>query len=444
MVSVARDVALFRRGRAEETRSALAAELKKVWDHLVPLIRQVSPEERSDIRAAFWTYCDAAAHRRVRRRQMFVIVYAVVSVLAVGLTVSLITWTLDRTRPVVLLAYLITAFLLVSAVWWAVHRRSPIGTAVVAVSAAALAWELRPHSPAAAWWDPRSALASSTTDGRRVSAGIALGSGLTLVLIVVSLLSMAALTPILRSRQGGGSGDVRAFDQFLEVVRLLVDTERRPGINRRSRIQEGLRTAEVALLVMARGGRPVGWAARWHGRKHHREHIRKARRIIAEIQRPNPLAGLREVDDHLLSTMVTCLIGICRDQLGEVLTSLEEAAAVAQPSPAARARRASPGRRKLRQLGAITLPLAILLLLRHFDVPMPGVGWLFGVGVLILALGSFVVLMPGLNPFLDGLGKVLSAISAVLPSVNKEPAGGEPASAPEQRAPSDSTDPAEA
>ncbi|UQU64304.1 hypothetical protein COUCH_36000 [Couchioplanes caeruleus] len=367
LVGVARDIALFRPGRADKTRSELEVQLKKVWYRLIPQIVGKSPDEQTDIRNAFHSFCDAAAHRRVRRRQMFVIAYALMAVLAGGLTVALIGWTLDWTRPAILFAYLVTALLLVGAASWAVHRRSPIGTAAVAASSGALAWELWPHSPSAAWWYPRTALALLASDGRGASAGIALGCGLTLVLIVLSLVSIAVLTVVLRSRLCGGSSDVRAFDHFLEVERLLVDTERRPGINLRPRMQEELRNAVAALRGMVRDGRPVGWPARWHGRKHRREHVVETRRLIVEVRRPNPLAGTCEADARLLSTVRECVIGICQDRLGEVLTSLEKAAVAAQTSSATR--------RKLWQLGAVILLPAILLLLRYFDVPMPDVGW---------------------------------------------------------------------
>jgi hypothetical protein len=205
------------------------------------------------------------------------------------------------------------------------------------------------------------------------------------------------------------------------VVELLVATDHRPGVSRRPQIQKALRTAEVALLLMARGARPVGWAGYWRSRSQHRDYIMKARAIIDRIQQPNPLSGLREADEQLRKTIVTCMVGICRDQLGDVLVALEESAASRTSSPG-KARRVSSPRRKSEQLCIVGLPMAAVLTLRHFHIVPPGLflNALLGFAALILVVGPFVILFPGLHAFLNRLGEVITAVSAVLPMLKGE------------------------
>jgi hypothetical protein len=266
-----------------------------------------------------------------------------------------------------------------------------------------------------------------------------MGSALTVLLIVVALISAVALTLVARSRPGGGPSDVRAFDHFIAVVEIVLNAPHLPGDNRRMRIEEGLRTAKIALLVMARGSRPVGWRARWHSRTHRRELRTSAHQIIKKIDRSNPLSGLREVDDELLATIVKCMIGICDGEIGEVSKSFE---AAATPAGRARVPRISgAARHRARQFLGMILPLAIFLVLWYFKFPMSGavITLLAGFCAVVLVLGAFWLLFPDRSAFLDGIKQILTSVSSAIPSSKNDNAAG--GSVPEQRGPSEDQDP---
>jgi hypothetical protein len=449
LAAVVRDVRLLRRRNADEAEAATEASLLGLWERLTPLLREAPSAERQTTRESFGRYCAAAAHRRVRQRQILVVAYGVLGVVAAVPTVGLIALALDPARPVALIAYLLTTLALAGPAWLALRSQRMITAGVFAVIAGLLCATLRPRPARGTWWDPRIVLAAADTDQRRLAAGIMMGAALTVLLIIVALISASALTLVARSRPGGGASDVRAFDHFIAVIKLLMDTPHRPGDNRRMRIQDGVRTAKIALLVMARGGRPVGWRGRWHSRAHRRELRAKARGIIKKIDRSNPLSGLREVDDELLATIVTCLIGICHDQLGDVSQAFEEAVpAPDAPPDRRRAPRVSAATGRLvRQILGMVLPLAILVMLLGTKFPMPGAvaTSLAGFCALVLVVGAFWVVFPESKKSLAGfktmassvksirsdVEKIVSAVGTVDPS-SKNPGAGASDSEPEQ------------
>ena len=165
--------------------------------------------------------------------------------------------------------------------------------------------------------------------------------------------------------------------------------------------------------------------------------------MIGEIQRPNPLAGLRKADEDLRATIVTCMIGICCDQLGDALATLAKAAQ--EHTPRASAKTATtPARQTGKQLCILGMPMIAVLILRHFGI-LPGGVFLDGIlllAVVLVVFGPFVVVFPGRHDFLSGL-KDLITLKPTEPPKSTEAPAEQRTSAPEQRTPSETTDPAD-
>ena len=324
--NVIHDIALLRRPAAEAARLATAAELKRLWSQIDPLL----PGDRARTRADFEVFCDAAAHRRIRRRQVLVLAYGIVAFFSSAPTTWLAAFALRPARPEVLIAYAVTTLVLALPAWAAVRSHRVLCALLVAAIAGPVCWVFWRYRPPGTW-DPRAMLAAPAGDQQRLVTGAAVGAALTLVLIVFALSCAAALVVVSRFLHVGGTVTVRAFDELLAVVELLLQTGGRPGGDRRRRIDESLRTAELALLVMARGGRPAGRRSR-----RHRRELRAQQARIAELIRdPNPLLGVRDTDDDLLNRTVTCLIALCRDQLGDLVRTIQnQGTGPAGPPPA--------------------------------------------------------------------------------------------------------------
>ena len=420
LASLVQEARLLLRGGAEAEKTSTQDRLAGLWTRVAELLPDVTPDEKNGTRENFRRYCAAAAHRRVRQRQISVVARSLVGLVAAAPTVWLCVLAFDLTRPVALLAYLLTTLALVGPAWLALRGRHRITAVLIASSAGVVCLIARRMLSEGRWWDPRTILTTSDTDQERLAAGIMLGAALTVLLIVIALIAEAAQVLVARSRPGGGAGDVRAFDHLIRVTEMLTDPLRRPGDNHRPRLEEAVRNAKIALVVMVRGSRPAGWHRRWQSRTHLREQKDEASRIITEINRSNPRSGVRAVDEQLRRTVVHCLIGICDDQLGDVLKRIEPAAPVV-PAAGGRGPRVSAGvRKRVRQVLGMVLPLMILLGLLHFGFPMPSVviDLLAGFCALILVVGAFLLLFPENVKFLRGIKDILAAVGSALPSAN--------------------------
>ncbi|MBU2668237.1 hypothetical protein KOI35_32470 [Actinoplanes bogorensis] len=422
------------------------ARLRRLAVHLPPM-------EPADV-ARFDDFCEAAAVRRMRERQILLVAYLAVGILAAAPSVWLVATTF-RARPAAFLGYVVTAVVLTVPAAWALRGRrifSPLLVAGFAAAAYAAVWSYLAVTP---WWDARWMLLVPPAAG----TGIALGAALTFAMIIFALLGRAVMALATRARSGDRQLPVRAFDHLLEVIELLKRTDTRPGDGRREKIDRKLRMASVTLAMMAHGGRPVGR----RGRRHRRELQAQQKQINKMLLEPNPLLGLASNDRTLLDQTTTCLLGLCRDQLGDVLRDVREEPIVVVSSPRAGRRRrrlSAEASRRWRRAAGLVGPALILIALNQFGFPMPApvVGVLGAFCALVLVVGIFFNFYPDPDAFLKVVtnaakaiqGGVMGARSALGASDAEEPpadepgdpagepadpAGesGEPAAVPEQR-----------
>lgn len=385
-------------------------------------------------------FCAAAADRRVRERQVALVAEIVVAVLA---TVPIL-WLIIRTVPAwpaELLGYVGAVAGLTLPALLALRGRRAFSTLLLAgfaATACAWGWSRVGDTP---WWDPRWLLAARPGYADRLITGIALGSALTVVLIIFALLCGIALAMVIRTRAAGGPLPVRAFDHLLTVMDLLRSTAWQPGDDRRGKIDDAVRAAAVTVAVMTRGGRPYG---RWKRRRHYRELRAQGQKIGRLLLDPNLLLGVREIDDEVLHRTATCLMGVCQDRLGEALRAIEDTpepapvpARSSEPAPATPARRVgaeSRTVRRWRKTGGLVGPVLVFLALWKFGFPMPSVviGLLASFCAPLLVVGLYLNLYPEPRAFLNLVGKTLDPR-------RKTPAGDKktPVELPEQRDPPD-------
>jgi hypothetical protein len=416
-VQAIRDVGLLVPKVADSARNHEGKQLKTLWEGLQERIGELpSADLRAVTRQTFDAFCDSAAHRRIRRRQLLILAYATAALLATVPTVALIVLTVDPADPRGLFAYGGTALALALPAWWALRSRRALGILTVGACAVLLTWAAWTASAPATWWDLRPLLSGAATDRQRLTAGLALGAALTVQLIVLALVFSAVLVLVSRTRPGGGSTDVRAFDHLLVVVQLLLVTPTVPGDGRRRKIDEALREASRAVVLMARNDGQGGADA---GRENSRELKDVLRDVARGMREPNPLLGLSVDDERILDNSVACMMAICRGQLGEMPRAPKTASRFAwRPSSAVR--------RNLRRIVGAALPGAVFVVAWQIGIPMhdaiaPALG-AFAVGILMI--GLFRLVYPDHHRLIGELRKLIVLLSTLVVNAQNGPGQG--------------------
>ncbi|MEV4350361.1 hypothetical protein AB0J83_38385 [Actinoplanes sp. NPDC049596] len=394
------------------------------------------PPMKPDDRRQFDGFCEAAARRRVRERWIFWIVQIVVGALVATLSAWLVATTV-WSRPAALVGYGMAVATLTLPAAYSLRGGRLVLPSLMTAFAAVVCGAVWRGSAGAPWWDPRWMLHLPTGSGEQLATGVALGSALTVVLIIFALLSRVGLALIVRSRAGGGSLRVRAFDQLMRVIELLHQTDGPIEEDRRSKIAGSVRKAAFTLKVMGRGRSLREWFS-----PHGRELSKQQKELVGRLRKFNARLGKAKEDQELAALTGACLVGVCQDQLGDALPPLVKAEAKK------REKRLGGNRflREGRKIAGLIGPTVILLTLLHFEFPMPSavVGVLATFCALVLVVGSFWSTYPEAGRFLRGLSRAARSVELVVAGARaalnsadpQSTATGTPA-APDQRPPSE-------